>query len=53
MILLVTVIAFLIVHVPGMIFISYQHNFLPKLLFWPICTGALLLSTLAVFVYGQ
>jgi len=51
-ILLVTVIAFLIVHVPGMIFVSYQRNFLPKLLFWPLCTGALLLSTLVIFVYG-
>ncbi len=51
-ILLVTVIAFLIVHVPGMIFVSSQHNFLPRLLFWPLCMGALLLSTLVIFVYG-
>lgn len=51
-ILLVTVISFLIVRVPGMIFIRYQHNFLPKLLFWPLCTGALLLSTLVIFVYA-
>lgn len=51
-ILLVTMIAFLIVHVPGMIFVSYQHNFLPKLIFWPLCMGALLLSTLVIFVYA-
>jgi len=51
-VLLVTVIAFLLVHIPGLVFISYQSNLLPKLLFWPLCTGALLVSTLVIFVYG-
>lgn len=51
-VLLVTVIAFLLVHIPGLALISYQSNLLPKLLFWPLCTGALLVSTLVIFVYG-
>ena len=52
-VLVVTVIAFLLVRLPSIFFIRYRGNILPKLLFWPICMAALLLSTLFTFVYSS
>lgn len=43
---------FTLVRRPDWWIVSYQENLLIKLLYWPLMTGVLLLSTLLVFVYG-
>jgi hypothetical protein len=40
--------AFLVKHA-GINFIQYQGNFIPRVLFWPVCTLILLLATLKFF----
>lgn len=39
----------LFVRWPESKFIQYEHNFLPKVLFWPVTLGALWLVTLLMF----
>lgn len=48
---LVVLDAFAVVHLPQMPFIMFRKHLIAKLLFWPIITTTLLVSTLLVFVY--
>ncbi|MAU12022.1 MAG: hypothetical protein CL607_19525 [Anaerolineaceae bacterium] len=43
---------YVLVKQPKAWIVQYQNNLIVKLLFWPMLIGALLVSTLAVFVYG-
>lgn len=43
---------YVLVKQPKAWIVQYQNNLIVKLLFWPMLIGALLVSTLLVFVYG-
>lgn len=43
---------YVLVKQPKAWIVQYQSNLIVKLLFWPMMIGALLVSTLVVFVYG-
>ncbi|WP_129670794.1 cache domain-containing protein [Candidatus Chloroploca sp. Khr17] len=42
--------AFLLVRAPNLPLITYGDHLLPKLLYWPFCAFAMLVSTLVIFV---
>jgi len=48
---LVVLDAFAVAHLPHLPLISFRRHLIAKLVFWPVITLTLLLSTLAVFVY--
>jgi hypothetical protein len=52
LVLLMIIDVFLVVRRPSAALLQYRHNLFPKLCYWPILGMLLLLSTLAVFVYG-
>jgi len=49
---LVVIDAFAVAHLPQAPFIHYRKHLIAKLLYWPIITFSLLVSTLVVFVYA-
>ena len=42
---------FIVARFPGWGIVRYKNNLLPKVLYWPIFAGGMLLSTLLIFVY--
>jgi hypothetical protein len=52
MVALVVLDAFAVVYAPGFWLVRWRRQLAAKLAFWPLVTGVLLFSTLAVFVYS-